>query len=83
METSTFNGSTFFNGYYINYLDENYEEIAEDKKSANFEAPNLVYTRLLLASLGEGNGNPLQCSCLENPVAGMVKNLHAMQGTWV
>ena len=30
-------GSTFFNGYYINYLDENYEEIAEDKKSANFE----------------------------------------------
>ena len=37
------------------------------KKSANFEAPNLVYTRLLLASLGEGNGNPLQYSFLENP----------------
>ena len=37
------------------------------KKSANFEATNLVYKRLLLASLGEGNGNPLQCSCLENP----------------
>ena len=67
------------------------------------------------ASLGEGNGNPLQCSCLENPrnrgawcaaiygvaqsrtwlrwlsssssrsslVAQLVKNLPAMQETWV
>ena len=24
----------------------------------------------LLAGYGEGNGNPLQCSCLENPVDG-------------
>ena len=71
-----------------------------------------------LSSIGEGNGNPLQCSCLENPrdrgawwaavygvaqsrtrlkrlssssssnahqgpVALMVKNLSAMQETWV
>ena len=24
-------------------------------------------TRLSLSYIGEGNGNPLQCSCLENP----------------
>ena len=24
-------------------------------------------TSLSLSSIGEGNGNPLQCSCLENP----------------
>ena len=31
------------------------------------------YQTTLLASLGEGNGNPLQYSCLENPIDG---------GTW-
>ena len=28
---------------------------------------DLDYFYLYLTSLGEGNGNPLQCSCLENP----------------
>ena len=27
-------------------------------------------TSLSLSSIGEGNGNPLQCSCLENPRVG-------------
>ena len=27
----------------------------------------LKYVSLLLSCIGEGNGNPLQCSCLENP----------------
>ena len=29
--------------------------------------PNLPIIRLLASSSGEGNGDPLQCSCLENP----------------
>ena len=31
-----------------------------------------VTTSLSLSRLGEGNGNPLQCSCLENPRDGEV-----------
>ena len=27
-----------------------------------------TYKASLLSCLGEGNGNPLQCSCLENPM---------------
>ena len=27
----------------------------------------MVVTSLSLSCIGEGNGNPLQCSCLENP----------------
>ena len=27
----------------------------------------MLFERLLCISYGEGNGNPLQCSCLENP----------------
>ena len=26
-----------------------------------------LHFRVLLSRIGEGNGNPLQCSCLENP----------------
>ena len=26
-----------------------------------------IHFRFLLSCIGEGNGNPLQCSCLENP----------------
>ena len=32
-----------------------------------------LHLRFLLSCIGEGNGNPLQCSCLENPRDG---------GTW-
>jgi len=32
----------------------------------NNTGPNLVYSTVKRAS-GKGNGNPLQCSCLENP----------------
>ena len=28
---------------------------------------NTVVLRKILSCIGEGNGNPLQCSCLENP----------------
>ena len=28
------------------------------------------FTHFSLSSIGEGNGNPLQCSCLENPKDG-------------
>ena len=27
----------------------------------------LLHFHFLLSCIGEGNGNPLQCSCLENP----------------
>ena len=27
----------------------------------------LMYIYILRVKVGEGNGNPLQCSCLENP----------------
>ena len=30
----------------------------------------LQYCKCLMASIGEGNGNPLQYSCLENPTGG-------------
>ena len=38
----------------------------------SFTAPTtpshqIVFVRLSLSCIGEGNGNPLQCSCLENP----------------
>ena len=29
-----------------------------------------LHFHLLLSCIGEGNGNPLQCSCLENPGTG-------------
>ena len=28
---------------------------------------NNILLRIIKEDLGEGNGNPLQCSCLENP----------------
>ena len=30
----------------------------------------LQHCKCLMASIGEGNGNPLQYSCLENPMGG-------------
>ena len=35
-----------------------------------------IFIKHLLAStIGEGNGNPLQCSCLENPRDGVLKGV--------
>ena len=32
------------------------------------EEPGGLQSMFSLSCIGEGNGNPLQCSCLENPV---------------
>ena len=33
----------------------------------DWATPLSLFTFMLLSLTGEGNGNPLQCSCLENP----------------
>ena len=38
--------------------------------SAIFKLGNWLHFHFSLSSTGEGNGNPLQCSCLENPREG-------------
>ena len=37
-----------------------------------------LHFHFLLSCLGEGNGNPLQCSCLENPRMGEPGGLPSM-----
>ena len=37
-----------------------------------------LHFHFLLSYLGEGNGNPLQCSCLENPRMGEPGGLPSM-----
>ena len=37
----------------------------EDSKE--FDTIDQLHFHLSLSCIGEGNGNPLQCSCLENP----------------
>ena len=37
-----------------------------------------VVTSFSLSCIGEGNGNPLQCSCLENPREGQPGGLPSM-----
>ena len=34
-----------------------------------------LHFHFLLSCIGEGNGNPLQCSCLENPRDGGASSL--------
>ena len=46
--------------------------VAESKKELNMGSLELdtteqLHFRISLSCTGEGNGNPLQCSCLENP----------------
>ena len=35
--------------------------------SEELDTTELLHFHLSLSCIGEGNGNPLQCSCLENP----------------
>ena len=37
-----------------------------------------ISTQVSLSCIGEGNGNPLQCSCLENPRDGEPGGLPSM-----
>ena len=37
-----------------------------------------LYIHFSLSCIGEGNGNPLQCSCLENPRDGVPSGLLSM-----
>ena len=41
-----------------------------DNKESTYDVGNLGSIPRLGRNPGEGNGNPLQCSCLENPVDG-------------
>ena len=34
---------------------------------AELDTTERLHSSFLLSCIGEGNGNPLQCSCLENP----------------
>ena len=37
-----------------------------------------LHFHFLFSCIGEGNGNPLQCSCLENPGMGELGGLQSM-----
>ena len=38
--------------------------------SLELDTTEQLHFQVTLSCIGEGNGNPLQCSCLENPVDG-------------
>ena len=42
-------------------------EIYDLLKLSDFQATERLHYHFSLSCIGEGNGNPLQCSCLENP----------------
>ena len=48
------------------------DEKGSEGKASAYKAGDLVSIPGLGRSLGQGNGNPLQCSCLENPMDGGV-----------
>ena len=39
----------------------------QSMRSRRAETTEQLHFHFSLSSIGEGNGNPLQCSCLENP----------------
>ena len=45
----------------------NYVGIRTRRKSALSDTTERLHFHFSLSCIGEGNGNPLQCSCLENP----------------
>ena len=42
------------------------------------DTTELLHFHFSLSCIGEGNGNPLQCSCLENPGSGEPGGLPSM-----
>ena len=55
-----------------------------DSKESTRNARDLGSIPGLRRSPGEGNGNPLQCSCLENPMNGGVwwTTVHGITKSW-
>ena len=55
-----------------------------DSKESTSNARDLGSIPGLRRSPGEGNGNPLQCSCLENPMNGGVwwTTVHGVTKSW-
>ena len=49
-----------------------------DSKASAYNTGDLGLIPGLGRSLGEGNGNPLQCSCLEDPLDGEPGGLQSM-----
>ena len=39
----------------------------QSMRSLESDTTERLHSRFSLSCIGEGNGNPLQCSCLENP----------------
>ena len=58
--------------------------VAQMVKASAYNAGDLGLTPGLGRSLGEGNGNPLQYSCLENPTDGGVwqATIHGVAKSW-
>ena len=46
--------------------------------SLRVDMPEQLHFHFSLSCIGEGNGNPLQCSCLENPRDGKPGRLLSM-----
>ena len=44
-----------------------YLELVQSVGSLESDTAERLYFHFSLSCIGEGNGNPLQCSCLENP----------------
>ena len=44
--------------------------------SRTVDTTERLHVHLSLSFIGEGNGNPLQCSCVENPGTGEPGGLH-------
>ena len=48
------------------------------RRSLESETTERLHFHFSLSCIGEGNGNPLQCSCLENPKDGGAGGLPSM-----
>ena len=54
-------------GYIVSYIQSNTNGFPEKKKQKKKPISIIDVFDMILKILGEGNGNPLQYSCLENP----------------
>ena len=52
--------------------------VLQSTGSLESDTTERLYFHFSLSCIGEGNGNPLQCSCLENPRDGRPGGLQSM-----
>ena len=58
------------NLFYLNIIKTIYDKFGSDSKASAYNVGDPGSIPGLGISPGEGNGNPLQYSCLENPIDG-------------